>query len=102
MAGSRIEVGSDNLPVISGFPSSGGSGAAFMKFDTNGNMLWQNLDADGPSYNLLLHAQMKMDAQNAAYLAAGTLFEVAVCKVNSDGTFRLDTDNFRRWLRQRI
>jgi hypothetical protein len=86
MAGSRIEVGSDNLPVISGFPSSGGSGAAFMKFDTNGNMLWQNLDADGPSYNLLLHAQMKMDAQNAAYLAAGTLFEVAVCKVNSDGT----------------
>jgi len=34
----------------------------------------------------LLHAQMKMDSDNAAYLAAGTLTEMALCKVNSDGT----------------
>jgi len=86
MAGMRIEVGSDNNPVISGFPNSGSSGAAFMKFDVNGNMLWQNLDADGPGYALLAHAQMKLDGLNAAYLAAGTMSLMAVCKVNSDGT----------------
>jgi hypothetical protein len=86
MAGMRIEVGSDNNPVISGYPNSGSSGAAFMKFDVNGNMLWQNLDADGPGYALLAHAQMKLDGLNAAYLAAGTMSLMAVCKVNSDGT----------------
>jgi fibronectin type 3 domain-containing protein len=86
MAGMRIEVGSDNNPVISGYPNSGSFGAAFMKFDVNGNMLWQNLDADGPGYALLAHAQMKLDGLNAAYLAAGTMSLMAVCKVNSDGT----------------
>lgn len=82
----RVEVGSDNYPVICGFPSSGSGGAAFMKFDAGGNMIWQNLDADGPSFSLLMHAQMKLDASNAAYLAAGTLFEMAICKVNSNGS----------------
>jgi len=86
MAGMRIEVGSDNNPVISGYPNSGSFGAAFMKFDVSGNMLWQNLDADGPGYALLAHAQMKLDGFNAAYLAAGTMSLMAVCKVNSDGT----------------
>jgi hypothetical protein len=86
MAGMRIEVGSDNNPVISGYPNSGGFGAAFMKFDVNGIMLWQNLDADGPGFALLAHAQMKLDGLNAAYLAAGTMSLMAVCKVNSDGT----------------
>lgn len=86
MSGFRIEVGTDNHPVISGFPNSGSGGAAFMKYDRTGAVLWQNLDADGPSYALLLHAQMKLDGANAAYLAAGTLFEMAICKVNSDGS----------------
>ncbi|MBK7215067.1 MAG: hypothetical protein IPH88_17610 [Bacteroidales bacterium] len=85
MGGTRIEVGNDNMPVISGFPTSSGGGTAFMKLDANGNMLWANLNADG-NLNLLMHAQMKMDAYNNAYLAAGTLFEMAICKVNSDGT----------------
>jgi len=82
----RVEVGNDDNPVISGFPNSGTPGAAFIKYDSNGNIVWQNLDADGPGYALLLHAQMKMDSDNAAYLAAGTLTEMALCKVNSDGT----------------
>lgn len=86
MVGYRVEVGTDNLPVISGYPNSGSFGAAFMKFESNGNVLWQNLDADGPSYSLLLHAQMKLDEANNAYLAAGTLFEMAVCKVYSTGS----------------
>lgn len=82
--GNRIEVGTDNLPVICGYPNTG-FGAAFMKYDTSGNVVWLNLDADGPSYALMLHAQMMMDAQNSAYLAAGTLFDMAVCKVYSNG-----------------
>ncbi len=86
MSGFRVEVGTDNNPVISGFPNSGSGGAAFMKYDRTGTVLWQNLDADGPSYALLLHAQMKLDGANAAYLAAGTLFEMAICKVNSNGS----------------
>ena len=45
--------------------------------------MWQNLNADGIQ-NLLLHSQMLLDNRNNAYLAAGTLFQMAVCKVNSD------------------
>lgn len=86
MVGYRVEVGSDNAAVISGFPNDGTGGAAFMKYDGNGNVLWQNLDADGPSYSLLLHAQMDLDDDNNAYLAAGTLFDMAICKVNSNGS----------------
>lgn len=86
MLGFRIEVGSDNNPVISGFPDSGTVGAAFMKYDSEGNVLWQNLDADGPVLSLLSHSQMRLDGLNAAYLAAGTMFEMAVCKINSNGS----------------
>ncbi len=81
----RVEVGNDHNPVICGYPNSGSPGAAFIKYDSTGSILWQNLDADGPSYSLLLHAQMKMDIDDAAYLAAGTLTEMAICKVNSSG-----------------
>lgn len=86
MAGFQIEVGTDNNPIISGFPSSGTPGAAFMKFDNLGNMLWENLDADGAGFALLAHSQMKLDGLNAAYLVAGTMFEMALCKIESDGT----------------
>ncbi|MBL0339698.1 MAG: T9SS type A sorting domain-containing protein [Bacteroidetes bacterium] len=82
----RVEVGNDDNPVICVFPNSGMPGASFIKYDSNGNIVWLNLDADGPGYALLLHAQMKMDVDNAAYLAAGTLTEMALCKVNSDGS----------------
>lgn len=83
--GSRIEVGSDHQAVVSGFPNYGTAGAAFLKVDQDGTQLWVNLNADGPLM-LLLHAQMLMDENNNAYLAAGTLFDMAVCKVNADGT----------------
>ncbi|WP_396182839.1 T9SS type A sorting domain-containing protein [Flavobacterium sp.] len=107
MAGSKVEVGSDNNPIISGFPNSGTGGAAFMKYNSDGSVLWQNLNADGPEI-LLLHGQLKLDVANNAYLSAGNLFNMAVCKINSDGTngwvglvsgsssassFVIDTDN---------
>lgn len=81
----RVEVGSDNSAVISGYPASG-VGAAFVKYNSIGNLLWENLDADGPGYNLLAHGQMKLDASNAAYLAASIMTNMAICKVNIDGT----------------
>lgn len=85
MAGNKIEVGTDNKAIVSGFPNTGGSGAAFFKIDEAGNQLWSNPDADGPQ-GLLLHALLLLDQNNNAYLAAGTLFNMAVCKVNNDGT----------------
>lgn len=81
----RIEIGPDQQPVFAGFPSPTAAGAAFMKIDAAGQQLWSNLDADGPQM-LLLHAKLIVDASNDAYLAAGTLFEMAICKVNADGT----------------
>lgn len=85
LSGFRIEVGSDDRAVVSGFPSTTTGGAAFIKVDESGSLVWANLDADGPDLALLLHAQMVLDDQDNAYLAAGTLFEMAVCKVTSAG-----------------
>lgn len=85
MAGNKVEIGTDNSPIISGFPNSGTGGAAFMKYNSSGTVLWQNLNADGPEI-LLLHGILKLDGQNNAYLSAGNLFNMAVCKINSDGT----------------
>lgn len=85
MAGNRIEVGTDNQALVSGYPNVNSFGAAFMKVDEDGNQLWSNLDADGPQ-GLFLHALLLLDEFNNGYLAAGTLFNMAVCKVNSDGT----------------
>jgi hypothetical protein len=84
-SGFRIEVGSDQAAVVSGFPNAGTAGAAFFKIAPAGALLWSNLDADGP-LGLLLHAHMLLDASNNAYLAASILFEMAVCKVHADGT----------------
>ena len=86
MTAMRVEVGSDNLPVLSGFPTANTGGAAFMKYDAAGNVLWTNLDADGPAYGLLAHAQMRLDRFDNAYLAAGTMSEMAVTRVNKDGS----------------
>jgi hypothetical protein len=85
LAGFRVEVGNDNRAVVSGLPARNSPGAAFVKVDEDGDLLWSNLDADGP-LNLLLHAHMLLDGSNNAYLAAGTLFDMAVCKVGSDGS----------------
>lgn len=83
--GFRVEVGSDDLPVACGYTTPTSGGAAFVKFNSAGNVVWQNLDADG-NQNLLLHSQLLLDNRNNAYLAAGTLFQMAVCKVNHDGS----------------
>lgn len=85
LSGFRIDVGTDNCAVVSGYPNQGTAGAAFIKVNESGELLWANLDADGP-LGLMLHARMLLDEDNDAYLAAGTLFEMAVCKVNNDGT----------------
>jgi hypothetical protein len=83
-AGARVEVGPDDAAVVAGFPNQGTAGAAFCKVDGSGALLWSNLDADGP-LALLLHAQLLVDASGDAYLAAGTLFDMAVCKVSASG-----------------
>ncbi len=86
ITGTKVEVGTDNNPVIGGFPGAGTAGVAMMKYDQLGNVIWSNFDADGPLYSLLLHAMMKLDPANNVYFGAGTLFEMAVCKVNADGS----------------
>ena len=85
MNGNKVEVGSDNNPVIGGYPSSG-NGVAIMKYDSNGNFLWQNLDADGSGLALLALAPMRLDGLNAVYIAGSTMSQMGVCKVNSDGS----------------
>ncbi|HMQ76026.1 MAG TPA: hypothetical protein PKE21_08870 [Flavobacteriales bacterium] len=82
----RVEVGADQAAVLSGYPAGGGVGAAFLKVSPAGTQLWVNNDADGPNNGFLLHAQMMMDPYDNAYLCAGTLFAMGICKVNSDGT----------------
>lgn len=81
----RVEVGTDQAPVLSGFPLSGSGGAAFLKADPDGIQLWVNNDVDGVN-NFLLHAQLMLDASNNAYLCAGVLFNMGICKVYSDGS----------------
>jgi hypothetical protein len=81
----RVEVGTDQAPVLSGFPLAGAGGAAFLKADVDGVQQWINTNADGPN-NFLLRAQMMLDADNNAYLCAGVLTNMGICKVNSDGT----------------
>lgn len=83
-AGLRVEVGPDDAAIVAGFPNQGAAGAAFFKVDGGGALVWSNLDADGP-LALLMHAQLLVDASGDAYLAAGTLFDMAVCKVSALG-----------------
>jgi hypothetical protein len=85
IAGFRVEVGSDNQPVVCGFPNPNSFGSSFLKVDGNGNIVWFNPDADS-SFSLMLHAKLIMDHDDNIYLAAGTLTQMAVCKVNSNGS----------------
>jgi hypothetical protein len=85
MNGNKVEVGTDNKPVVAGYPISN-FGVVVKKYDTAGNLLWQNLDADGPALSLLALAPMRLDACNAAYIAGSTMSLMGICKVNSNGT----------------
>ncbi|MBC8127650.1 MAG: hypothetical protein H8M99_10980 [Gloeobacteraceae cyanobacterium ES-bin-144] len=84
-AGFRVEVGSDDQAIACGFSNANTGGAAFVKFNPSGGVVWENLNADGIQ-NLLLHSQLLLDERNNAYLAAGVLTHMAVCKVNHDGS----------------
>ena len=86
MAALRVEVGSDGAAVIGGYPNVNTPGVAFVKFDPSGNQLWANLDADGAGVALLAHAQMRLDALDNVYLAAGNMSQMGVTKVHSDGS----------------
>ncbi len=83
--GNKVEVGSDNLPVVAGYPN-GSYGVVILKYDASGNLLWQNLDADGPGLSLLALAPLRLDAANAAYVAGSTMSLMGLCKVNNDGS----------------
>lgn len=85
LAGFRVEVGSDNQPVVCGFPNPNSFGSSFIKVDGDGNIVWTNPDADS-TFALRLHARLIMDQDDNIYLAACTLTEMAVCKVNSNGS----------------
>lgn len=82
----KVEVGTDQNPVVAGFPTTGSFGVSMIKYDVDGNILWENPDADGPGYSLMLHAGMRLDPANNIYFIAGTLFQMAVCRVDADGS----------------
>ncbi|MBK7761755.1 MAG: hypothetical protein IPI46_00075 [Bacteroidetes bacterium] len=84
-SGNKVEVGSDNNPVVGGYQSAG-YGVVIKKYDSSGNLLWQNLDADGPSLALLAITPMRIDACDNIYIAGSTMSSMGMCKVNSNGT----------------
>ena len=86
MVAYRVEIGPDQMPIISGFPPANQVGVAFAKFNESGSIVWENNDADGPLYGLLAHALMKIDDQGSAYVIGSTMSQMALCKVNSDGS----------------
>lgn len=81
--GHFLEIDSDDRAIVCGMGASGG--ATMFALRADGSLAWQNLNADGP-LNLLLFAQFQVDSSGDAWLAAGTLFEMAICKVRSDGS----------------
>lgn len=85
LAGLRIEVGSDNFPVVAGYPNTGSPGSSFIKVYPNGTLLWANPDGDS-TFAFLSHAMLKLDQFNNIYLAAGIMTHMGVCRVNSNGS----------------
>jgi uncharacterized repeat protein (TIGR01451 family) len=83
---SRVEVAPDGGIVVSGTPSSGSFGVAFLKYASDGTPLWANRDADGPANAFLAHGQMRLDAAGNGYLAAGNMSQMSVTRVNADGS----------------
>jgi uncharacterized repeat protein (TIGR01451 family) len=83
---SRVEMTPDGGILVSGTPTAGSCGVAFLRYDANGNLLWANRDADGPALALFSHGQMRVDAAGNGYLAAGNGAQMAVTRVNADGS----------------
>lgn len=82
----RVEAAPAGGVVVGGTPGAAGFGTAFARYAADGTQLWANRDADGLLINLLGHAQMRLDAAGNAYLAGGTLGQMAVARVNADGS----------------
>lgn len=82
----RVEVAPDGGIVVGGTPTAGSFGVAFLKYAADGTPLWANRDADGPANAFLAHGQMRLDPAGNAYLAAGNLSQMAVTRVNADGS----------------
>lgn len=83
---SRVEVAPDGGIVVSGTPTAGSFGVAFLKYAGDGTQLWANRDADGPANAFLAHGQMRLDAAGNAYLAAGNMSQMSLTRVNADGS----------------
>ena len=81
----RVDATPDGGVVVGGTPAAG-FGTAFARYTADGTQLWANRDADGPLFNLLGHGQMRLDTASNAYLAASTLGQMAVTRVNADGS----------------
>lgn len=82
----RVDAAPGGGVVVGGTPTAAGFGAAFARYAADGTQLWANRDADGPLINLLGHAQMRLDAAGNAYLAGSTLGQMALVRVNADGS----------------
>jgi len=81
----RVDAAPGGGVVVGGTPPAG-FGTAFARYAADGTQLWANRDADGPLFNLLGHGQMRLDPAGNAYLAASTLGQMAVTRVNADGS----------------
>jgi uncharacterized repeat protein (TIGR01451 family) len=82
----RVEVAPDGGIVVAGTPNAGSFGVAFLKYAADGTPLWANRDADGPANVFLAHGQMRLDAGGNGYLAAGNMSQMAVTRINADGS----------------
>jgi uncharacterized repeat protein (TIGR01451 family) len=82
----RVELAADGGIVVGGTPTAGSFGVAFLKYAADGSPLWANRDADGPANAFLSHGQMRLDAAGNAYLAASNMSQMAVTRVNADGS----------------
>lgn len=82
----RVDAAPAGGVVAAGSPRASGFGTAFARYTAEGNPLWVNADADGPSIDMLGHAQMRLDAQGNAFLAGSTLGQMALTRVNADGS----------------
>jgi uncharacterized repeat protein (TIGR01451 family) len=83
---SRVEVAPDGGIVVGGTPTAGSFGVAFLKYATDGALLWANRDADGAANAFLSHGQMRLDAAGNAYLAASNMSQMSVTRVNANGS----------------
>ena len=82
----RVEAAADGAVIAGGMPSAGTTGVAFVKYDADGALRWENRDADGPANAFLSHGQMKLDGDGNVYLAASDLFQMSVTRGNADGS----------------